>query len=87
MDLYIPSRSTKHRYSDKPWFNVKCHDAVQDKQKAYKNWQKTRTRELWILNMDAKAEYQQPYAVLGLNLLIILKNNSSMLAANSGGNL
>ena len=46
MDLFIPSRTTKHKYSDKPWFNGKCHDAVKSKQKAYKRWQKNRTREL-----------------------------------------
>lgn len=59
MDIFIPSRNSKHRFSDKPWFNEKCHDAVDAKQKAYKNWQADRTRELWILYMDAKSECQR----------------------------
>lgn len=36
MDVFIPSRTTKHCYSDKPRFEI-CQDAVQAKQKGVKD--------------------------------------------------
>ena len=59
MDLYVPTKQTSHRYSDKPWFNELCHEDVQYKQKANKKWQKRRTKDSWTLYLQSTSDCQR----------------------------
>ena len=63
MDFYVTAKQTNHRYSGltsfKPWFNELCREAVQYKQKAYKKWQKRRTKDSWTLYMQSKSACQR----------------------------
>ena len=87
MYVYVPAKQTSHRYSDKPWFNELCCEAVQYKQKAYKKWQKRRRKDSGLRTCNPNPTDIVPYDELVYSSHDISSKNSRDQITNSGGNL
>ena len=61
-DRRIPCKTLRSRRRDKAWFNEDCRRAQRDKQVAYREWSRLRSRESWANYVHYRSLAQRTYS-------------------------